>query len=93
MTASDCCSTSSRLFVIDLQSRKPFLVDTGSDLCVYPRTYLNEKRVRVNYDLTAANNSVISTYGYINLQLNLGLRREFSWKFVVADVTKTNYWI
>lgn len=91
VTASDCCSTriSSRLFVIDLQTRKPFLVDTGSDLCVYPRRYLNEKRIRVNYDLSAANNSVISTYGYINLQLNLGLRREYIWKFVVADVTKT----
>lgn len=88
MTESDCCSISSRLFVTDLHSKKHFLVDTGSDLCVYPRSYLRERRARVNYDLSAANSTTISTYGYLPLQLNLGLRRDFSWKFIVADVSK-----
>ncbi|KYN22228.1 PREDICTED: uncharacterized protein LOC108759283 [Trachymyrmex cornetzi] len=37
--------------------------------------------------LFAANGSTISTYGFIALQPNLGLRRAFPWRFMVADVT------
>lgn len=65
-----------------------FLIDTGSDLCVYPRVALHERRARSNYQLYAANGSTIPTYGWINLRLNLGLRRDYTWKFVVADVNK-----
>jgi len=36
--------------------------------------------------LFAANGTVISTYGRRNLHLNLGLRRDFKWVFIVADV-------
>jgi len=36
--------------------------------------------------LYAANGSVIPTYGTVTLQPNLGLRREFPWRFIVADV-------
>lgn len=38
-------------------------------------------------ELYVANGSVIQTYGDIAIQLNLGLRRVFLWRFVVADVT------
>lgn len=38
------------------------------------------------YELFAANGSTIATYGNVPLTLNLGLRREFKWPFVVADV-------
>ncbi|CAK1598304.1 unnamed protein product [Parnassius mnemosyne] len=65
-----------------------FLVDTGSDLCVFPRADIKEDMRKTNYELSAANGSVINTYGYIHLTLNLGLRRDFTWQFVVADVTK-----
>lgn len=41
-----------------------------------------------NYELSTANGSTIATYGTVSLTLNLGLRRDFSWQFVVADVTK-----
>ncbi|PNF26385.1 hypothetical protein B7P43_G17346 [Cryptotermes secundus] len=40
-----------------------------------------------NYDLCAANGTTIHTYGWLPLSLNLGLRREFTWRFVVADVS------
>jgi hypothetical protein len=42
---------------------------------------------RVDYDLCAANGSTIHTYGWLPLSLNLGLRRDFTWRFVVANVT------
>lgn len=90
MAADDCPPTppNGRLFVTDSRSKTQFLIDTGSDLCVYPRTALHDRREKTNYQLCAANGSNINTYGYVQFNIDLGLRRDFKWKFVVADVTK-----
>ncbi|GBP64684.1 hypothetical protein EVAR_47700_1 [Eumeta japonica] len=61
-----------------------FLVDTGSELCVFPRSAVQQRRTR----LSAANGTTINTYGSVNLELNLSLRRAYPWRFVVADFTK-----
>jgi hypothetical protein len=42
----------------------------------------------VNYDLSAANGTTIPTYGLLPLSLNLGLRQDFTGRFIVADVTQ-----
>lgn len=63
-------------------------MDTGSDLCVFPRTLLRQHRTRTDYQLFAANGTIISTYGWVQLELNIGLRRAFNWRFVVTDVSK-----
>jgi hypothetical protein len=42
---------------------------------------------RANYDICAANCTGIPTYRWLSLSLNLGLRQDFMWWFVVADVT------
>jgi hypothetical protein len=42
----------------------------------------------VNYDLCVANGTTIPTYGWLPLSLNQGLCRDFTWRFVVADVTQ-----
>jgi transposase InsO family protein len=55
---------------------------------VYPRTLITGRRERSTYELFAANGSVISTYGTINISLDLGLERDFVWTFVIADVSK-----
>lgn len=86
--AADACPKNGRLFVTDERSKTKFLIDTGSDLCVFPRSMLKERREKTDFDLCAANGSVISTFGYINLVLNIGLRRDFPWQFIVADVTR-----
>lgn len=87
--ATDDCPTSpGRLFVTDRKSKIPFLVDTGSDVCVFPRSALRERRAKTSYELTAANGSVINTFGSLQLNLDIGLRRNFPWNFIVADVTK-----
>lgn len=88
MATDDCPASTSRLFVTDRATNVRFLVDTGSDLCVYPRSVLRERRAKSNFTLSAANGTAIDTYGYVYLNLNLGLRRNFSWRFTVADVTK-----
>jgi cleavage and polyadenylation specificity factor subunit 1 len=38
------------------------------------------------YTLYAANGITIPTYGWTSRSLNLGLRRDFLWRFVIADV-------
>jgi cleavage and polyadenylation specificity factor subunit 1 len=82
-----CTTTRGRLFVTDRRTKLQFLVDTGSDLCVYPRRLVPRRGERVNYDLCAANGTTIHTYGWLPLSLNLRLRRDFTWRFVIADVT------
>jgi hypothetical protein len=90
MSAAKHASTTStgRLFITGKTYKRRFLIDTGSDLCVFPRKLIPQRRSRVNYDLNAANGTTIPTYGWLPLSLNLGLRRDFTWRFVVADVTQ-----
>lgn len=77
-----------RLFIVDTETKTDYLVDTGADLCVYPRARVRGKLTPTNYELYAANNTAIRTYGTIPLTLRIGLRRVFPWRFVVADVAK-----
>ena len=63
MAASVCPQPPSRLQVSDRKSKLQFLIDTGSDLCVVPRTSLQGPRQRTTYELYAANGSIIPTYG------------------------------
>lgn len=74
----------------DAKSKIQYLVDTGSDLCVFPISFLNKEhqRPKTNFELFAANNTVISTYGWLSITLDLGLRRAFTWRFIIADVSK-----
>lgn len=88
VAANDCHTTPGRLFVIDRVTKLSFLIDTGSDLCVYPRSGLPQARPKTDYTLYAANGSPIPTYGWIHLQLDIGLRRTYRWRFVVANVSK-----
>jgi hypothetical protein len=50
-----CITKTCRLFTTDKVTKLRFLIDTGSDLCVYPRKLIPQRRTRVNYDLCAAN--------------------------------------
>jgi hypothetical protein len=72
---------------MDRSTKRQFLVYTGSDLCVYSRRLNPRRRERANSDLCAANGTTIHTYRWLPLSLNFGLRRDFTWRFVVADVT------
>ncbi|GFY59308.1 uncharacterized protein TNIN_315091 [Trichonephila inaurata madagascariensis] len=83
---TSCHLGSSRLLVTDQLSKKQFRVDTGSDLCVFPCSFLSPRKPDPNSQLKAANNSTIKTYGFLTLPLELGLRRYFSWRFIIADV-------
>ena len=63
-------------------------MDTGADVSVYPRCKVREKTGAIEYSLVAANGTPIATYGQKCIALNLGLRRSFVWKFIIADVER-----
>jgi hypothetical protein len=83
-----CPTTSHSLFVRDKTSGIQFLVDTGADICVFPRNLLHGPRKKSDYVLSAANGTQITTYGTHMMALKLGLRRDFRWRFLVVDVYK-----
>jgi len=87
MTASDTCPVTSRcLFVRDKAPGIRFL-DTGADICVFPHR-LTPGRLRKSDYVSAANGTPLAMYGTRTMTLNLGLRRDFCWLFLVADVSK-----
>jgi len=73
VAASNCNNSISRLYVTDRLTKMSFLVDTGADLCIYPRSRLRERRTKTSYELFAANGSTVHTYGCITLCLDFGL--------------------
>lgn len=90
VAANDCLThtPNDRLFIVEKKTKLKYLIDTGSDVCVFPKSATRDQRHKTKYELYAANNTIIATYGYIALHLDLGLRRDFTWRFVVADVTR-----
>lgn len=85
MTATGFPGGSRRLFVTERNTKLQYLIDTGADVSVYPASCL-PRRKRDDYNIFAANGTAIPTYGHVTLMLNLGLRRNFEWRFVVADM-------
>ena len=76
------------LFVLDHATKTPFLVDSGADLSVYPKRLVRGPLKRTKFDLCAANGTIIPTFGSTAITLDLGLRRDFSWNFVIAQISK-----
>jgi hypothetical protein len=72
--ACDDGSGSRRIFVTDRTSRICFLVDTGADLCLYPRNKLRGPANKGEYELFAANGTRIATYSTTLVSLDLALR-------------------
>jgi len=55
IAASDSGHPTRRLFVTDRNTRINFLIDTGADLCVYPRKMVQGPWQKSSYELSAAN--------------------------------------
>lgn len=87
-TASEAANNTRRLFVTDLNKRDRYLIDTGADVSIFPATAQRKIKQPSSYNLYAANGTPIKTYGREVKSLNFGLRRQFNWEFLIADVTK-----
>lgn len=86
---SDVSDTSTifRLKIADTITNKNFLIDTGADVSVIPRDSHLSRMKPTSIKLYAANGTPIKVYGETLLKVSLGLRREFLWNFLIADVT------
>lgn len=87
MTTEDKSEYNSRLHIFDKSTRQHYLIDTGADISVIPVPTAS-KLIPTGLQLSAANSSIINTYGNKILTLDLGLRRNFQWQFLIADVEK-----
>lgn len=75
------------LFTItDSNTKTRFLVDTGAQYSVLPATTRERTQGPADVTLRAANSTIINTYGQRLLSVSLGLRRNFTWIFLLADV-------
>lgn len=88
MAVSDGAQDGARLFIFDKSTHMSFLVDTGADISVLPPTITERQNTPSVFNLVAANGTTIRTYGTRKITLSLGLRREFPWTFIIADVSK-----
>lgn len=77
-----------RLFIKDKATGANFLVDTGADISVLPKSFGKNNTINIDFPLHAANGSIIETFGYKILTLNFGLRRPITWKFIIANVPR-----
>ena len=79
-----------RLVITDGKTKTRYLIDTGADLSVLPKSAVTRgKRLPTkDFKLYAANGPLIDTYGVILITLNIGLRRPFPWIFVNANVSQ-----
>lgn len=77
-----------RLFVKDHHSGWKFLVDSGAEISLLPKSYCKKPIRNPNYDLSAANESVIHTYGDRVLTISIGFPQTFSHSFLIADVNR-----
>lgn len=75
-----------RLSIVDPTTKICFLIDTGADVSVLPKSHASNPQDAQSY-LFAANGSSIESYGYKTIELTLGLHRTFQWTFTVAKVT------
>ncbi|GFT85577.1 transposon Ty3-I Gag-Pol polyprotein [Trichonephila clavipes] len=75
-----------RLFVSDKNTGLRFLVVSSADLSIIPASCKN--KICDSFKLYASNGSEIPTFGHKILALNLELRREFQFPFIIAKVDK-----
>ena len=86
MTETSKLSPSRLLYVTDKRNKCRYLIDTGAAVSVLPRSCANGTVDADSLPLVAANNSTITTYGTSKRMVDVGLKREYSWTFIVADV-------
>lgn len=76
-----------RLQVRDKLTNQNFLVDSGADVSVLPLKSKSYDTSPTSTSLYAANGSTIRVEGERRVKIDIGLRRNFYWSFIVADVT------
>ena len=84
--ANIALSHSKLLYVPDKRHKCKYLIDTGAAVSVLPKSCANRISDADCLPLVAANNTTINTYGNCKRVVDVGLKREYPWTFIVADV-------
>ena len=84
--ANIALSHSKLLYVADKGHKCRYLIDTGAAVSVLPKSCANVISDADSLSLVAANNSTIHTYGNCKRVVDVGLKREYPWTFIVADM-------
>ena len=79
-------SPSKLLYVADKHNKCNYLIDTGAAVSVLPTSCANRTSDAACLPLVAANNTTINTYGNCGRVVDVGLKRDYAWTFIVADV-------
>ena len=74
------------LYVADKNNKCKYLIDTGAAVSVLPKSCANRISDADCLPLVAANNTTINTYGNSKRVVDVGLKRDYPWPFIVADV-------
>ena len=74
------------LYVADMNNKCKYLIDTGAAVSVLPKSCANRISDADCLPLVAANNTTINTYGNSKRVVDVSLKRDYPWTFIVADV-------
>ena len=74
------------LYVADKNHKCKYLIDRGAAVSVLPKSCANRISDADCLPLVTANNTTINTYGNSKRVVDVGLKREYPWTFIVADV-------
>ena len=88
MATSGSGNNSRLLFVTDRTSGQCYLVDSGAEVSLLPATRIDCQTLKKGLPLRAANSSAIPSFGKRTLSLHFGLRKNFNWTFILADVSQ-----
>ena len=83
-------SPSRLLYVADKCNKCKYLIHTGAAVSVLFKSCTNRTTDTNSLPLVAANNTTINTYGTCRGIVDVGLKRDYAWTFIVADVKQPN---
>ena len=74
------------LYVADKHNKCNYLIDTGAAVSVLPKSCVTRTSDAACLPLVAATNTTINTYGTYRRVVDVGLKQDYAWTFIVADV-------
>ena len=74
------------MYVADKRNKCKYLIETGAAVSVLHKSCANRTTDAASLPLVAANNITINTYGSSKRVVDVGLKRDYTWNFIVADV-------
>ena len=83
-------STTKLLYVANKHNKCKYLIDTGAAVGVLPKFCTNRTSNATCLPLVAANNTTSNTYGTSRRAVDVGVKRDYAWTFIVANYRSLN---